>query len=158
MSQGPTWRNNPFNRSSMSPSPAPAKADSRPKSMMATSSPGLLTAGHSRSQSSSLLSSTFAPSRTNRERSSSNRSSMSTSSTFAPSFIHTSDVPREENCVRHIEGENDFSGKRYVWLRDPQLAFVKGWVVEELDDGQLLIQCDDGSVNLSSDCFGSMLM
>ena len=46
-----------------------------------------------------------------------------------------------------IEGENDFSGKRFVWLRDPNTAFVKGWVVEELDNGQLLVQCDDGSVS-----------
>ena len=50
--------------------------------------------------------------------------------------------------VKSIEGENDFSGKRYVWLKDPQAAFVKGWVVEELDNNQLLVQCDDGCVRL----------
>ena len=49
--------------------------------------------------------------------------------------------------VKGIEGENDFSGKRYVWLRDPQTAFVKGWVVEELGEGRILVQCDDGSVS-----------
>ena len=48
--------------------------------------------------------------------------------------------------VDSIEGENDFSGKKYVWLTDPNTAFVKGLVVEELDNGCLLIQCDDGSV------------
>jgi myosin protein heavy chain len=48
--------------------------------------------------------------------------------------------------VRGIEGENDFSGKRYVWLKDPQTAFVKGWIVEELGNNQILVQCDDGSV------------
>lgn len=48
--------------------------------------------------------------------------------------------------IRGIEGENDFSGKRYVWLKDPEKAFVRGWVVEEMDHGQLLVQCDDGSV------------
>jgi len=47
--------------------------------------------------------------------------------------------------VRGIEGENDFSGKRYVWLRDPKTAFVRGWVVEELPEGQILVQCDDGT-------------
>lgn len=47
--------------------------------------------------------------------------------------------------VRGIEGENDFSGKRYVWLKDANLAFVRGWVVEELEDEKLLVQCDDGS-------------
>lgn len=48
--------------------------------------------------------------------------------------------------VNGIEGENDFSGKRYVWLKDPQQAFVKGWVVEELGSNRILVQCDDGSV------------
>jgi myosin protein heavy chain len=52
------------------------------------------------------------------------------------------------DIVKGIEGENDFSGKKYVWLRDPQTAFVKGWVVEELGGGRLLVQCDDGSVSL----------
>lgn len=49
--------------------------------------------------------------------------------------------------VKGIEGENDFSGKRYVWLKDPKQAFVKGWVVEELGGNRLLVQCDDGSVS-----------
>lgn len=48
--------------------------------------------------------------------------------------------------IKGIEGENDFSGKRYVWLKDPQTAFVKGWVVEELGGNHILVQCDDGSV------------
>jgi myosin protein heavy chain len=50
------------------------------------------------------------------------------------------------DAVRGIEGENDFSGRRYVWLKDPQAAFVKGWVVEELGANRILVQCDDGSV------------
>ena len=50
-------------------------------------------------------------------------------------------------AVRGIEGENDFSGKRYVWLKDPNTALVKGWVVEDLDGNQILVQCDDGSVS-----------
>lgn len=48
--------------------------------------------------------------------------------------------------VDGIEGENDFSGKRYVWLRDPKTAFVKGWIVEELGGDRILVQCDDGTV------------
>ena len=44
-----------------------------------------------------------------------------------------------------VEGENDFSGKRYVWLHDPKNAFVRGWVVEEVPGGKLLVQCDDGT-------------
>ncbi|KAL2261572.1 hypothetical protein VTK26DRAFT_3858 [Humicola hyalothermophila] len=52
---------------------------------------------------------------------------------------------KHTDIVKGIEGENDFSGKKYVWLKDPQTAFVKGWVVEELDGNKLLVQCDDGS-------------
>jgi myosin protein heavy chain len=51
------------------------------------------------------------------------------------------------DIVKGIEGENDFSGRKYVWLRDQQTAFVKGWVVEELGGNKLLVQCDDGSVS-----------
>ena len=57
-------------------------------------------------------------------------------------------MQRGPEVVKSIEGENDFSGKRYVWLKDPQAAFVKGWVVEELGSNQILVQCDDGSVRL----------
>ncbi|KAL2158334.1 hypothetical protein VTH06DRAFT_4382 [Thermothelomyces fergusii] len=49
------------------------------------------------------------------------------------------------DIVKGIEGENDFSGKKYVWLKDQKTAFVKGWVVEELEGNRLLVQCDDGS-------------
>lgn len=45
-----------------------------------------------------------------------------------------------------MEGDNDFSGKRYVWLKDPEKAFVRGLVVEEREGAQLLVQCDDGTV------------
>ena len=48
--------------------------------------------------------------------------------------------------MQGIEGENDFSGKRYVWVRDPQVAFIRGWVVEDLVGGKMLVQCDDGTV------------
>lgn len=77
----------------------------------------------------------------------SSKSATPNSTTFAPSFIKTEDLRRSIDVVKGIEGENDFSGKRYVWLRDPQLAFVKGWVVEELEESRILVQCDDGSVS-----------
>ncbi|KAL9590219.1 MAG: hypothetical protein Q9203_000994, partial [Teloschistes exilis] len=35
--------------------------------------------------------------------------------------------------------------KEYVWLGDPNVAFVKGWVIEELGNDRLLVQCNDGS-------------
>jgi len=54
--------------------------------------------------------------------------------------------------VKGIEGENDFSGKRYVWMRDPEKAFVRGWIVEDLDNGCVLVQRDDGGQHeVSSD-------
>ena len=54
--------------------------------------------------------------------------------------------------MRGIEGENDFSGKRYVWMRDPEKAFVRGWIVEDLDNGHVLVQRDDGGQHeVSSD-------
>lgn len=57
-------------------------------------------------------------------------------------------MKRSQDTVKGIEGENDFSGKRYVWVKDPQAAFVRGWIVEELDGNRLLVQCDDGTVSI----------
>lgn len=71
----------------------------------------------------------------------------SQSGTFAPSFIKSDDMRRKSDVVSGIEGENDFSGKRYVWLKDPQAAFVKGWIVEDVGGNRILVQCDDGSVS-----------
>ena len=80
------------------------------------------------------------------QRSNSTRVIHQSSNTFAPKFIKTEESQRVGDKIGGIEGENDFSGKRYVWLRDPQSAFVRGWVVEELRAGRLLVQCDDESV------------
>jgi myosin protein heavy chain len=98
--------------------------------------------GHARHQSLTQLSTPLGRSDSTRFRSNSNRIS-TPAGTFAPQFIaeDTPDTPE----VRGIEGENDFSGKRYVWLRDSTTAFVRGWVVEELDGDRLLVQCDDGA-------------
>ncbi|KAI7064782.1 hypothetical protein KC352_g43231, partial [Hortaea werneckii] len=64
----------------------------------------------------------------------------------APSFIKQEGPDgAEEPRIRGIEGENDFSGKRYVWVRDAQSAFTRGFVVEDLPNNELRIQCDDGS-------------
>lgn len=67
--------------------------------------------------------------------------------TFAQRFIK-SELDGTSDRVGGIEGENDFSGKRYVWIKDASQAFVKGWVVEELSGDRLMVQCDDGSVGL----------
>jgi myosin protein heavy chain len=68
--------------------------------------------------------------------------------TFAPQFIK--DTDERQNSLpasgKGIAGENsDFSGRRWVWVRDPEKAFVKGEVLKD-DDGMLTVRCDDGSV------------
>lgn len=68
--------------------------------------------------------------------------------TFAPNFIRTADNRRHSatNLAAGIAGESsDFSGRRWVWVRDPEKAFVKGEVVLD-EDGMLTIRCDDGTV------------
>lgn len=144
-------RNNPFSRNA-SASPAPSSAG-RPKSAIfgSTSSP-LLPAStpspHTRNQSHASLATALAQpsSAASRHVRGYSRESTPTSNTFAPSFIKTEEMRKPTDIVRGIEGENDFSGKRYVWLKDPQVAFVKGWVVEELGGNRILVQCDDGTV------------
>lgn len=138
-------RNNPFARESASPSPAPSRP--RPQSGSIASPQGTF------SSSNHVQNSAFSPlggvssSSTNatRRRAGSGSHSQSTS-TFAPTFIRSEQLERAGEALRAIEGENDFSGKRYVWLGDPNVAFIKGWVIEELGDDRLLVQCDDGSV------------
>jgi hypothetical protein len=82
----------------------------------------------------------------NRERSNSAKNSPS-SGTFAPSFIKSEELRRGADQIRGLEGENDFSGNKYVWLRDPQKAFIRGLVLEE-SEGRLLVQTDDGDVRM----------
>ena len=150
-------RNNPFTRTS-STSPGPGTSNGRPKSML--SSP-LSTAqspqSHPRNQSFSALAGVVLPSSNaiSRQRSGSKTATPTSSGTFAPSFIKTEQMRRGAEEVKGIEGENDFSGKRYVWLKDPQTAFVKGWIVEDLGNNQILVQCDDGSVGILNVIFCS---
>ena len=148
------WRNDPFDRGSASPSPTPTMSYSRPKSAMLTSSPNTSHGpDHSRNQSFSPLSgSSIAPLQSARHRSNSAKASHQSSNTFAPTFIKAEELRRDGEKIGGIEGENDFSGKRYVWLKDPQTAFVRGWIVEELNNERLLVQCDDGSVS----CFNNL--
>lgn len=143
-------RGNPFARAG-SPSPSPSNIGGRPKStLLASPLSSIQTPGHSRHQSYTPLASTIISNRTSDSRTQSNsKTGTPTSNTFAPSFITTEDMRRGPEPVKGIEGENDFSGKRYVWLKDPVAAFVKGWILEELNNGQILVQCDDGSVSNS---------
>lgn len=148
-SNGPKWRASPFTRNSPSPSPGPTPVSQRPKSTITPSSLGGQSFGHSRNQSLSHLAGLAPPSKSDtvRLRSNSDRHSMAApGGTFAPQFIKSEEMQDATERVRGIEGENDFSGKRYVWMKDPTTSFVRGWVVEDLEGGRLLVQCDDGSV------------
>lgn len=146
-------RNNPFARKT-SPSPSPGSSGiGRPKSAIFSSQSTLPTRittppSHSRTQSQvSIAAANLIPVSANgpRHHRVDSRNNAPNSTTFAPSFIKTEEMRRSLDTVRGIEGENDFSGKRYVWLKDPKAAFVKGWIVEELGGGRILVQCDDGS-------------
>lgn len=86
------------------------------------------------------------PGSDNRQRSGSLRQNIHSSGTFAPQFIKSEELQRGASSIHNLEGDNDFSGKRYVWLKDDEKAFVRGEVIEERSDGNLLVQCDDGSV------------
>lgn len=140
-------RSNPFARGS-SPSPTTNAISNIPKSMLVSSPLASdQIALHTRTQSfspqpSGLVSSNISVNHTR----SNSKSSGPLSNTFAQTFINTEEMQRELPTVKGIEGENDFSGKRYVWLKDPVVAFVKGWVVEELGNHQVVVQCEDGSV------------
>jgi myosin protein heavy chain len=137
-------RNSPFARSTQSPSPGPPST-TRPKSGLVSSplAESDFKMGHLRNQSLTNLSSPMLGRSDSRVRAKSHRNS-TPAGTFAPLFI-SEDGQETPTLGGIVEGENDFSGKRYVWLRDPTTAFVRGWVVEDLPEGRLLIQCDNGT-------------
>ena len=142
---GARWRNNPFERGSPSPAPASKPLIGRPQSMVITSpSTSTKTSNHDRSHSFSPANVFYGTGPQHiRTRSNSIKASHSSSGTFAPTFIKNDGGEK----VDGIEGENDFSGKRYVWIRDAEAAFVRGFVVEELAGNMLLVQCDNGTVS-----------
>ncbi|KAL4788680.1 hypothetical protein BJX76DRAFT_315404 [Aspergillus varians] len=143
---GSPKRASPFSRASPSPSPSSSpQTKTRPKSAVLTSVGKFEEPkGHPRN-SSSISHSSLVPfaRNANRQRSNSLRNDVA-SGTFAPEFIKTEDLRRGADQIRGQEGDNDFSGNKYVWLRDSEKAFVKGLVLEEHDGGQLLVQTDDG--------------
>lgn len=153
---GSSRRQNPFTRSSLSPSPAPqsslATAPGRPKSVAFTPPAGHDGPGHSRNSSFPQPSGTTNDPSAARQRSNSSRSNNTTSNTFAPQFIKSDELKRGAEQIRGLEGDNDFSGKKYVWLKDPEKAFVRGLVLEESEDGILQVQREDGSVRPMNIC------
>lgn len=140
-------RANPFSRHSPSPSPSPQVSTTRPKSAVFPTTYGESDKKpHTRNSSLSHFSAVALES-ANRPRSNSLRHSVHASGTFAPQFIKAEELQRGANSIHNLEGDNDFSGKRYVWLKDAEKAFIRGEVLEERQDGNLLVQCDDGSVS-----------
>lgn len=138
-------RNSPFTRNSMSSSPL----SPRPLSIVSqpSRSPQVLDAPRSSSNQSHLSSDSNGTNMVPKDRTHLKSASNVSTSTFAPKFIELEEQQRDTERVRGIEGENDFSGKHYVWLKDTQHAFVKGWVVENRPENKLLVQCDDGTVS-----------
>ncbi|KAL0937607.1 myosin type ii heavy chain [Colletotrichum truncatum] len=138
-------RNNPFSRTSPGPSSGRPKSAvfSSPSPLSAVSTPTSHVRNHSHASAAPAAPAALPAAGQFRHSRSDSRNSGS--GTFAPSFIKTEEMRRGSDTVRGIEGENDFSGKRYVWLKDPQVAFVRGWVVEELENNKILVQCDDGT-------------
>ncbi|KAK2748895.1 hypothetical protein FQN57_007178 [Myotisia sp. PD_48] len=141
-------RSNPFSRNSLSPSPAPPDdppyGHNRPKSVTFASPVQQYTNGHSRASSLAPLTSTSIFPAQGRQRSNSARNNAPVSGTFAPQFIKSEELQRGADQIRGQEGDNDFSGKRYVWLKDPEKAFIRGTVSGETEDGLLIVQCDEG--------------
>ncbi|KAJ5908160.1 hypothetical protein N7495_000842 [Penicillium taxi] len=129
---------------SSSPSSPRANTNTRPKSAIVSSTSGLESMkGHLRNSSVSQICPPLSPVSTIRTGSNSVRNNPA-SGTFAPKFIKSEEMRRGADQIRGQEGDNDFSGNKYVWLRDPQKAFVRGLVLEELEGGRLLVQSDDG--------------
>ncbi|GAM85619.1 hypothetical protein ANO11243_036260 [Dothideomycetidae sp. 11243] len=142
---GARYRGSPFGRDNDAPSPGPPPGHARSKSAI-MQSPLTKQSVISHTRTNSLADkcvATMIPTQRPLSMSSSRQGSPGPG-TFAPKFIK-GDLDGTSDKVGGIEGENDFSGKRYVWVKDAEKAFVKAWVVEEPADSMLKVQYDDGS-------------
>ncbi|EXJ83919.1 myosin heavy chain [Capronia coronata CBS 617.96] len=143
---GPAQRHHPFNtsyNSNMSMAASPMSAAGFSKSLLFASPTPTSSSRHERQQSYSPSTSlTSIPSHV---RTHSLQRQASTSSTFAPKFIKSEELRRSEDKISAIEGENDFSGKRYVWVKDPEKAFIRGWITEDLPSDKVLVQFESGA-------------
>ncbi|KAI1626806.1 myosin heavy chain [Exophiala viscosa] len=142
---GPSQRHHSFSRSYNSDMSlaTPISPSNFPKSLLFASPSSAPPSRHERQQSYSP--STSFSSIPNHVRTQSLQRQSSTSSTFAPKFIKSEEMRKSEDRISAIEGENDFSGKRYVWVKDPEKAFVRGWIVEDVSANKVLVQFEDGS-------------
>ncbi|KIV91171.1 hypothetical protein PV10_05740 [Exophiala mesophila] len=142
---GASQRHYAFNRSYNSDMsmPSPVSPSRTTKSLLFGSPAPTSPIRHERQQSyspSTSMSSVPAHVRTN-----SLQRQSSTSSTFAPKFIKSEEMKQSEERISAIEGENDFSGKRYVWVKDLEKAFVRGWITEDLPHDRVIVQFDSGA-------------
>ncbi|RVX68328.1 hypothetical protein B0A52_07331 [Exophiala mesophila] len=142
---GASQRHYAFNRSYNSDMsmPSPVSPSRTSKSLLFGSPAPTSPIRHERQQSyspSTSISSVPAHVRTN-----SLQRQSSTSSTFAPKFIKSEEMKQSEERISAIEGENDFSGKRYVWVKDLEKAFVRGWITEDLPHDRVIVQFDSGA-------------
>ncbi|QIW94525.1 hypothetical protein AMS68_000043 [Peltaster fructicola] len=135
----PRWQGAARVTDTPSPGPPPGHARSKSSIMQPMASTPV---SHARNQSSSDVRGSLT--RSDSRRNNPVRSGTPTG-TFAPQFIKQEGLDGSTDRIRGIEGENDFSGKRYVWVRDDENAFVKAWVVEDLNDDMLRVQCENGS-------------
>lgn len=136
-----------FDRASKSPPPMTQARHDRSRSYVGPSGDfPSRPATHSRNQSFSPMSTDTMTNRPELHRSGSVRTGTPMSATFAPQFIKSGDMERHVGTSGIMEGENDLSGKRYVWMRDSEKTFVRGWVVQEQDNSMLLVQCEDNTV------------
>jgi len=63
--------------------------------------------------------------------------------TFTPKFINDLAIAQaNSNTSDSARDLAEFSGKRWVWVKDEKLAFVKGWVTEDNGD-TLQVRCDN---------------
>ena len=89
------------------------------------------------------------------------RASLSTTKTFSPStsistiskLMHDTHLTeKDESPMTKVEDNlqnSEFASKKWVWIPDEKLAFIKGFVVsEDSEDGQLRIRCVDDSVSI----------
>jgi len=145
---GPRWRNTPFEKGAATTSPGPPPGHVRSRSTILSPIMAPTPAvNHVRHQSFAELGLGSLERKDSKRISVPARGSTANAGTFAPKFIKPESLDGAAERVGGIEGENDFSGKRYVWVKDPEVAFVRGWVVEDLPNARLLVQCDDGSVS-----------
>ena len=70
----------------------------------------------------------------------------SSTGTFTQRFINTLVNVKDTRSTDSARDLAEFSGKRWVWLKDDQQAFVKGWVTEE-NGSTLHVRCDNESVD-----------